>query len=76
MIFGCNHTGTSVLLGTTMTDSDGNYYFNSSNTSPPLTDGEAYRIEFDLPTGTSLEAACGNRMGILQFSSFLHLVVM
>ena len=62
-IYGCDDTGNSVLLGTTTTDTEGNYYFDDNNTSPNLVDGEDYRVEFMMPGGSVFEPTCGNRNG-------------
>ncbi len=62
-IYGCDATGNSVLLGTTTTDTEGNYYFDDNNTSPNLVDGEDYRVEFMMTGGSVFEPTCGNQNG-------------
>ena len=41
--YGCDASGNSVLVGTTTTDANGNYFFTG------LTDGKPYRVEFSKP---------------------------
>ncbi|MGB3546159.1 MAG: SdrD B-like domain-containing protein, partial [Saprospiraceae bacterium] len=62
-IYGCDAAGNSVLAGTTVTNTEGDYFFDASNTTPALVDGESYRIEFIQPTGTVFEATCGWQSG-------------
>lgn len=70
-IYGCDASGNSVLIGTTVTDGDGDYYFDANNTSPPIADGQDYRVEFIQPNGTQILPSCGSSNGYttVQFAS-------
>lgn len=62
-IYGCDDEGSSVLLGTTTTNEDGDYYFDGDNTSPAIMDGENYRIEFVTPPPSPFLPSCGETGG-------------
>jgi uncharacterized repeat protein (TIGR01451 family) len=66
LIFGCGEGGSSVLVESVLTDSDGNYSFSD----PSITDGEDYRIEFtNLPSGLQLSVQGADNDGETVFTS-------